>query len=61
MPKTPAKADTNNDGHISRSEAKGANLVVTPGDLNDDGRITRSEAAKMAKTRLGPPKFVSMK
>ena len=60
MPKTPIKADTNNDGHISRSEAKNAHLTVSAGDLNDDGRITRSEAKKMAKTKLGPPKFFAL-
>ena len=35
-------------------------MTVSAGDLNDDGRITRSEAKKMAKTKLGPPKFFAL-
>ena len=60
---TPAKAytaDLNKDGTVSRKESKTSNITVSAGDLNDDGRVTRSEAARMAKTKLGPPKFLSL-
>tara|TARA_B110000977_G_scaffold174410_1_gene228231 strand:+ start:13474 stop:13668 length:195 start_codon:yes stop_codon:yes gene_type:complete len=62
MPKTPStKVDKNNDGKVSRSESKAVkSFKVQAGDLNDDGRITRSEAARMAKTKLGPPKFLEL-
>ena len=47
--KKSAKADKNNDGKTTRSEAKDGHLSVSAADLNDDGRVTRSEARKLAK------------
>jgi len=49
--KKSAKADKNNDGKTTRSEAKDGNLKVSAADLNDDGRVTRSEARKLAKVK----------
>lgn len=44
-------ADTNHDGHTSRSEAHAANLTVSAEDINDDGRVTRSES-KLSKSNV---------
>ena len=39
--KKKALADANEDGKISRSEAKKAKMTVEGADTNDDGRVTR--------------------
>merc|ERR1712093_508202 len=48
--------DANNDGKVTRSEAKAAGKKPTsdPADLNNDGKVTRAEKAALKKTKLAP-------
>lgn len=48
----PNRADTNNDGKVSRAEWDAMqDGIFAAGDLNKDGRITREEAAQAARNR----------
>merc|ERR1719240_1630640 len=55
--------DLNNDGKVTRSEAKavGKAPATVQADLNNDGKVTRAEAKAFAKTGLGGKKAIKKK